>query len=53
LRLLVQGQTDNEIGKTLFISTYTVRGHVSHILTKLDVPNRTAAVHYALRHGLV
>jgi predicted ATPase/DNA-binding CsgD family transcriptional regulator len=53
LRLLVQGQTDNEIGKTLFISTYTVRGHVSHILTKLDVPNRTAAVHHALRHSLV
>jgi DNA-binding NarL/FixJ family response regulator len=30
-----------------------VTGHVAHILTKLDVPNRTAAVKYAVHHGIL
>ncbi|MFL5759248.1 MAG: LuxR C-terminal-related transcriptional regulator [Thermomicrobiales bacterium] len=53
LRLLAQGRTDKEIGAALFISSHTVTGHVAHILAKLDVPNRTSAANYAVRHGLV
>jgi predicted ATPase/DNA-binding CsgD family transcriptional regulator len=52
LRLLIDGRTDREIGATLSISPHTVTGHVARILAKLDVPNRTAAVNYAVRHDL-
>jgi DNA-binding NarL/FixJ family response regulator len=53
LRLLVAGLTDPEIGDELGISTRTVETHVSSILNKLRVHARTAAVAYAVRHGLV
>ncbi len=53
LRLLVQGKTNNEIGLALQISLATVRLHVSNILAKLDVTNRTEAVSVALQNGLV
>ncbi|MDQ3411141.1 MAG: LuxR C-terminal-related transcriptional regulator [Chloroflexota bacterium] len=53
LRLLVEGRSDREIGAALFISHRTVMRHVTAILTKLGVENRTAATHYADRHGLV
>jgi DNA-binding NarL/FixJ family response regulator len=53
LRLLVQGKTNNEIGLALQISPATVRLHVSNILAKLDVTNRTEAVSVALQNGLV
>jgi predicted ATPase/DNA-binding CsgD family transcriptional regulator len=53
LRLLVEGRTDKEIGAMLSISPHTVTGHVARILAKLDVPNRTAAVNYAVRHNLL
>ncbi len=53
LRLLVSGQTDRQIADTLFISPATARTHVSHILHKLDVSSRTAAVAYAFQYGLV
>jgi NarL family two-component system response regulator LiaR len=43
LRLLTQGQTNPEIAASLCISTTTVRAHVSSILAKLQVANRTQA----------
>ena len=52
LSLLVMGQTDRQIGETLFISPRTAQVHVANILAKLDVPTRGAAAATALRHGL-
>jgi DNA-binding NarL/FixJ family response regulator len=43
LRLLAQGQSNQEIARNLSISATTVRSHVSTILMKLDVSNRTQA----------
>jgi len=53
LRLLVAGRTDREIATTLFIGHRTVQDHVSHILGKLQVANRTEAATVATRDGLV
>jgi non-specific serine/threonine protein kinase len=53
LRLLAEGHSDREIAKALSISPRTVGGHVTHLLTKFDVESRTAAVAFAVRHGLV
>jgi NarL family two-component system response regulator LiaR len=43
LRLLAQGKSNREIGEALYISATTVRSHVSNILLKLRVDNRTQA----------
>ncbi len=53
LRLIAQGLTNNEIADRLSISERTVGKHVSNILEKLYLANRTQAVLYALRQGLV
>jgi len=53
LRLLVQGKTNRELSQELNISEATVRLHVSNILTKLQVGNRTEAVSVALQNNLV
>jgi DNA-binding NarL/FixJ family response regulator len=52
LAALSQGKTNKQIAADLSLSHGTVRIHVSHILAKLGVENRTAAARYALRHGL-
>jgi NarL family two-component system response regulator LiaR len=52
LRILAHGQTNEQIAAKLFISEATVRTHVSNILGKLGVENRTQAALYALRVGL-
>ncbi len=52
LRLVAQGLSNEEIGQRLFISEPTVRAHVSNILSKLHLANRTQAALYALRKGL-
>lgn len=53
LSLLARGLTNEQVGAKLFISEATVRTHVSHILAKLGLTNRTQAALYALREGLV
>jgi DNA-binding NarL/FixJ family response regulator/transcriptional regulator with XRE-family HTH domain len=50
LTLLTRGGSNQQIADALVLSKHTVRRHVSNILTKLDVPSRTAAVAYALEH---
>lgn len=52
LGLVARGLTNQEIGEVLFISERTVRNHVSNILDKLHLANRTQAALYALREGL-
>ena len=47
------GWTNKQIAEALFISEKTARVHVSHLLTKLGVPTRGAAVDVAHRHGLL
>jgi len=52
LRLIARGFSNENIAQSLFISDATVRTHVSNILSKLNLTNRTQAALYALREGL-
>jgi NarL family two-component system response regulator LiaR len=52
LSLVARGLANQEIGDQLFISERTVRTHVTNILSKLHLANRTQAALYALREGL-
>ena len=52
LQLVAKGLSNQEIGQKLFISERTTRTHVSNILDKLHLANRTQAALYALREGL-
>jgi len=52
LKLLAKGLTNEELAERLFISEATARTHVSNILAKLNLTNRTQAALYALRYGL-
>ncbi len=52
LKLVAQGLSNQEIGDRLSITERTVRSHVSNILEKLHLANRTQAALYALRKGL-
>lgn len=52
LRLLASGKHNDEIAAELVISPFTVRNHISRLLRKLDVENRTQAAAFAVRHGL-
>ena len=53
LKLIADGLSNAEIGERLFISEKTVKSHVSNILSKLHLANRTQAAVYAWRNGLV
>lgn len=52
LRLIAQGLTNPQIGHKLSIAEGTVRFHVSNVLKKLGLKNRTQAVLYAVHNGL-
>ncbi|RIJ65042.1 MULTISPECIES: response regulator transcription factor [unclassified Rummeliibacillus] len=53
LQLLTDGQSNRAIGETLFISEKTVKNHVSSILQKMNVNDRTQAVVTAIKNGWV
>jgi DNA-binding CsgD family transcriptional regulator len=53
LRLVAQGMSNAQVAQELFISTRTVNGHLNYIYRKLEVTSRSAAVRFAVDHGLV
>ncbi|MFC0300845.1 response regulator [Virgibacillus soli] len=53
LLLIAQGKSNQEIADELFIALKTVKVHVSNVLSKLQVSDRTQAVIYAFKHELV
>lgn len=53
LLLMAQGKSNQEIADDLFIALKTAKTHVSNILSKLEVQDRTQAVIYAFKHELV
>ena len=53
IKALAQGKSNKEIARTLNISEKTVRNHASNIYKKLHIFDRTQAVIYAVRRGLV
>jgi two-component system response regulator DegU len=53
LQLLADGKSNRGIGETLFISEKTVKNHVSNILTKMNVNDRTQAVIVSIKNGWV
>ena len=53
LLLIAEGRSNQEIADALFITLKTVKTHVSNILSKLDVEDRTQAAIYAFKHGIV
>ncbi len=52
LAYLAQGASNREIGEALFITEGTVKNHVSNILSKLGLRDRTLAALWAREHGL-
>jgi NarL family two-component system response regulator LiaR len=52
LKLIMEGMSNPEIAEKLFISRSTARAHVSNILSRLNVSNRSEAVAFALRNNL-
>ncbi len=53
LLLIGEGKTNSQIAEELFIGLKTVKTHVSNILSKLNVSDRTQAAVYAIRNGMV
>jgi DNA-binding NarL/FixJ family response regulator len=53
LRYVARGESNREIGEALYITEGTVKNHVSNILSKLGLRDRTQAALWAREHGLV
>lgn len=53
LQMLADGKSNRGIGEALFISEKTVKNHVSNILQKMNVNDRTQAVVYSIKNGWV
>ena len=52
LRLVARGMSNKEIARELVTSERTIKGHVSNILGKLGLADRTQAALYAVREGI-
>ncbi|SNS92406.1 two component transcriptional regulator, LuxR family [Streptosporangium subroseum] len=52
LTLIASGRSNREIARELTVAEKTVKTHVSNVLMKLGVQDRTQAALYAVRHGL-
>jgi NarL family two-component system response regulator LiaR len=52
LRLIAKGKSNQELADDLFIGVKTVKFHVTNVLAKLGVEDRTQAAIYAFKHGL-
>ncbi|MFC9426963.1 response regulator [Streptomyces sp. NPDC056987] len=52
LTLIADGRSNREIARALVLSEKTVKTHVSNILMKLDLSDRTQAALWAVRHGV-
>jgi NarL family two-component system response regulator LiaR len=53
LQLIAAGKSNQEVADDLFIGVKTVKFHVTNVLAKLGVEDRTQAAIYAFKHGLV
>ncbi len=53
LRLIATGAGNKEIARALFVTEATVKSHVSHIFTKLEVDSRSRAIHVARETGVI
>jgi len=53
LTLMADGLSNAEIADKLFLSLRTVTSHITHVLGKLNLNSRTAAVAFAIRKGIV
>lgn len=53
LRLIASGMSNKEIARELGLNERTVKGHVSNILSKLGLADRTQAALYAVREGII
>lgn len=53
LRLLATGAANKEIARALFVTEATVKSHIAHIFTKLNVDSRSRAIHIAQETGLI
>jgi DNA-binding NarL/FixJ family response regulator len=53
LQTIAQGKRNSEIAALLFISEETVKGHIKHIMEKLDASDRTEAVAIGIRRGII
>lgn len=53
LASLARGLSNKEIAKSLYITEYTVKKHVSQVLDKLDLSDRTQAAIYAINSGMI
>lgn len=53
LKLIADGMSNAEMAARLFLSEKTIKGHVSNILSKLHLADRTQAAVYAWREGIV
>lgn len=53
LKGMAKGKTNKEIADVLFVSEKTIKTHVSHILSKLEVTDRTQAALYAMSNHLI
>ncbi|MBS3182411.1 response regulator [Leucobacter manosquensis] len=53
LRLMSTGASNKDIASALFVTEATVKSHIAHIFTKLNVDSRSRAIHLAQESGLI